>query len=150
MAAQTIARAARAAGVNVETIRYYERRGLIDRPRTVGTSFRVYPDETITRIGFIKRAQKLGFTLKEIRELLGLRAGSRATSASVRKRVEVKIAGIEEKLQDLKAMRRTLAELLGTCTGQGTADDCPILKSLDEDGPPRRRKPPTHTRRRQS
>lgn len=146
MSPQTIAKAARAAGVNVETIRYYERRGLIDRPRTVGTAVRVYPDETVRRIRFIKRAQKLGFTLKEIRELLRLRTGG-ATSASVRKRVEAKVADVETRLRDLRAMRRTLRELLGTCTGRGAADDCPILKSLDEDEPSARNRNHTPTRR---
>jgi len=81
---------------------------------------------------------------------LRLRGGTDATRASVRERVEAKIAGIEEKLRDLKAMRRTLRELLGTCTGQGSADECPILRSLGEDAPVQRRTTTTRTRRRPS
>ena len=144
MPAQTIARAARAADVNVETIRYYERRGLIERPPTVGTAVRIYPDETVRRIRFIKRAQKLGFTLREIQDLLRLRAGRGAKSASVRRKVEAKIAGVDAKLRDLRAMRRALSELLESCSGRGDAETCPILRSLDEEapaGPPEPTKP---------
>ena len=135
MTAQTIAKAARAAGVHVETIRYYERVGLVPRPRTTGTAYRLYPDETVRRIRFVKRAQKLGFTLREISELLRLRAGKENTSAAVRRRVEKKLEDMEKRLTDLMAMRETLRDLLGTCSGRGGSDRCPILRSLDEDVP---------------
>jgi len=150
MPAQTIARAARAANVNVETIRYYERVGLIERPPTVGTAVRIYPDETVRRIRFIKRAQKLGFTLREIRELLRLRAGRGATRDAVRRKVKTKIADIDAKLRDLRAMRRALSELVETCSGRGDADTCPILKSLDQEAPERRRTSSPSGRRKQS
>ena len=132
---QTIARAARAAGVNVETIRYYERIGLIERPRAVGTAVRIYPDDTVRRIRFIKRAQKLGFTLKEIRELLGLRVAPGGASTAVRRRVEGKLADIDRKLRALRAMRRTLTDLLEACRCSRGGADCPILASLDEEAP---------------
>ena len=151
MTNRTIARAAREAGVHVETIRYYERAGIIERPRTTGTAYRTYPEETVRRVRFIKRAQKLGFSLREIRALLRLRAGKDGTSAAVRRRVEGKITDIEGKVRDLRAMRETLLDLLDTCSGRGGSERCPILRSLDgemQDGA--KNTPSTSTRRRTS
>ena len=130
MTAQTISRAAAAAGVHVETIRYYERRGLIARPKAVG-GYRTYPDEVVLRIRFIKRAQALGFTLKECEELLGLRAGRNGVTAAMRTRVERKTAEIDAKLTELRAMRKVLEDLVARCPGKGDPERCPILASLE-------------------
>ena len=130
MAAQTISKAAAAAGVHVETIRYYERRGLIARPKAVG-GYRTYPDEVVRRIRFIKRAQALGFSLKECKELLGLRAGRDGVTAAMHAKVEHKAAEIDAKLKELRAMRRVLKELTALCPGEGDSERCPILKTLE-------------------
>ncbi len=148
MTAQTIAKAARTADVHVETIRYYERMGLIQRPRTTGTAYRLYPSETVRRIRFIKRAQRLGFTLREISELLRLRAGKESTSATVRRHVEKKLDDVEQRITDLVAMRQTLRDLMSTCSGRGGTDRCPILRSLDEDVRAARKETPSTTARR--
>jgi MerR family mercuric resistance operon transcriptional regulator len=134
---QTIAKAARAAGVHVETIRYYERVGLIERPRTVGTAYRVYPDETLRRIRFIKRAQTVGLSLREIRGLLALKDDEGSLCADVRGRIEAKVADIECRLRDLATMRATLMDLLDTCPGRGSSERCPIMRDLDGDAPGR-------------
>jgi len=132
MAGQTITKAARAAGVHVETIRYYERRGLIGRPPSLG-GYRTYPDETVRRLRFIKRAQRLGFSLREIRELLALRSGPLSTGAAVRRKAEAKVEDIDKKICELRAMRRALDALAKACPGTGPADRCPILRSLDDE-----------------
>ena len=130
MAGRTIAKAASAAGVNVETVRYYERRGLIEQPRSPG-GYRTYPDETVRRVRFVKRAQRLGFSLREIRELLALRAGRTSTSGSVRRKAEAKVAEIDAKIRELRAMRKALEALAVSCPGTGPLEWCPILRSLD-------------------
>ena len=127
----TIGRVARQAGVGVETVRFYERRGLIDEPPRRQSGYRQFPEETVRRIRFIKRAQELGFSLKEIKELLALRLDSRAKCEDVLKRAESKIAEIEDKIRSLQAMKDALAGLLEACNGRGPASKCPILESLD-------------------
>jgi MerR family mercuric resistance operon transcriptional regulator len=123
----TIGKLARAAAVNVETVRYYERRGLIARPARAARGFRRYPPDTLTRLRFIKRAQQLGFTLREIAELLAL--GS-AACAPTRVLAERKRADIDTRLRDLKAMRRTLTQLIRRCE-EGQTGTCPIADSLN-------------------
>lgn len=118
--ALTIGRLARTAGVNVETVRYYQRRGLMPRPG------RHYAPELLARLRFIKRAQELGFTLKEIAELLKLDG---AACGEARGLAERKRADIEARLKDLAAMRRTLDRLLRACAS-GRSPACPIIESL--------------------
>ncbi|MBI3665384.1 MAG: MerR family DNA-binding protein [Acidobacteria bacterium] len=127
----TIGALARQGGVNLETVRYYERQGLLPRPPRTPSGYRVFPQEAVRRIHFIKRAQQLGFSLKEIKELLGLRVNPRSTCADVRKRAEGKIAGIDEKLRSLTAMKKALEKLVVACFGRGPAGECPILEALD-------------------
>jgi MerR family mercuric resistance operon transcriptional regulator len=123
----TIGRLARAAGVNVETVRYYQRLGLVDEPVKPETGFRHYPTDTLDRIVFIKRAQQLGFRLEEIRELLELGDGQ---CADVRSRAEEKRSQIEAQIRDLQAMGATLDELIAACrAGRGDAH-CPIVQTL--------------------
>lgn len=124
----TIGRLARAARVNVETIRYYQRRGLLGTPRKPPGGVRHYPQEALARLHFIKRAQQLGFSLRDIRELLAL--GDRSC-ADIRTLAERRLADIEARLFDLANMRRALARLVRRCqAGEETA--CPIVRTLSD------------------
>lgn len=127
----TIGEVARRAQVNIETLRYYERRGLVLKPSRSPSNYRLYPEEAVQRVRFIKQAQELGFTLKEINELLSLRATPDAGCADVLKRAELKIKAIDEKVLTLKAMRKALSGLIAQCAGRGPITDCPILEALD-------------------
>ncbi len=131
----TIGKAARLAGVGVETIRFYERRGLIERPRArlQGSGYREYPLETVRRIRFIRRAKELGFTLKEIKELLALRIAPETTCEDIRRRAEAKIRDVEAKIASLQRIRSALEELVERCVGEGPACECPILDVLEEE-----------------
>lgn len=122
---------AKEANVNVETIRYYERRRLLPEPLRTPAGYRIYPADAVRRLYFVKRAQELGFSLKEIKELLGLRVRPGTTSADIRKRAEVKIADIDKKIHTLQAMKKSLTRITNACTGCGPVSDCPILDSLD-------------------
>lgn len=122
---------AKHAGVNVETIRFYERKGLLPMPPRRASGYRVYPHEDVRRIRFIKRAQDLGFSLGEIRDLLALRARRGTTAAEVRSRAEAKLEDIRRKIADLRAIERALKELTGACPGRGPLGECPILQHLD-------------------
>jgi MerR family copper efflux transcriptional regulator len=131
MESRTIGRLARAVGVNLETVRYYERRGLLPKPPRSGSGYRLFPAEAKGRLRFIRRAQELGFSLGEIRELLSLRVAPTAKSADVRRRAQAKITDIEAKIRSLRSMKKALRELTQTCSGCGSVRDCPILESLD-------------------
>ena len=125
----TIGRLAKAAEVNVETIRYYQRVGLITEPVKPLEGFRVYPDETIKRIRFIKRAQKLGFSLQDIAHLLELGDGH---CDDVREQAEQKLEQIEMQINDLESMRATLKKLISECSAGNESGCCPIVQSLTE------------------
>ena len=127
----TIGRLARQAGINLETVRYYERRGLLPKPPRTPSGYRLFPADATKRLRFIRRAQELGFSLKEIRELLALRLSSRTTSAEVRKRAEAKIADIERKIKTLEVMRKSLRKLTNSCAGCEPVSECPILEGLE-------------------
>ena len=129
----TIGNLARHAHVNLETIRYYERLGLLPSPPRTQSGYRLFPDDAVRRLQFIRRAQQLGFALKEIRDLLGLRFRPGTRCADVRERAEAKIAEINEKIRSLQAMRKALVRLVGACSGRGPVSDCPILESLDRE-----------------
>ncbi|MGV3485861.1 MAG: MerR family transcriptional regulator [Planctomycetaceae bacterium] len=132
----TIGRLAKATQVGVETIRYYERRGLIEQPRHSGGSFRVYPENTKSRIHFIRRAKELGFTLKEISELLDLAADPAGDRSTIKDYAIQKIASIEDKIRDLAAIQATLAKLAKACSGSGSLHGCPIMESLQTNPEP--------------
>ena len=119
--------------VNIQTIRYYERRGLLPIPPRTGSNYRLYSEEAVRSVRFVQRAQDLGFTLKEIKELLALKIVSGATSAKVRMRAEVKLVDIEERIRVLRAMRKSLRRLTAACSGRGSVSECPILDSLDKE-----------------
>lgn len=124
---------AKQARVNVETLRYYERRGLLQKPPRTDSNYRVYSEEAVRRVRFIKRAQELGFSLKEVKELLSLRATPGAGCADVLNRARLKISDIDEKIRALKGMRKALSNLMAECSGKGPVTDCPILESLDSE-----------------
>ena len=120
------------AEVNIQTVRYYERRGLLPKPPRTESNYRLYSEDSVRRVRFVKRAQELGFSLKEIKELLALRINSRGTRAQVRERAEAKITDIEEKIRSLRALKKTLVGLTAACCGsRGPVSDCPILEALD-------------------
>jgi MerR family copper efflux transcriptional regulator len=129
----TIGRLAKEAGVNLETVRYYERRGLLPRPPRSESGYRLFPDESAGRLRFIRRAQELGFSLSEIRELLSLRVSRTAKRTDVRRRAEAKIADIEARIRSLHSMKRALHKLTRVCAGCGPIAECPILESLDRE-----------------
>jgi MerR family mercuric resistance operon transcriptional regulator len=131
MGGLTIGEVAERAKVHVETMRYYERRGLLVSPPRSSANYRLYPEDTVRRVRFIKRAQELGFSLKEIEELLSLRAAPEAGCAAVRGHAEAKIKDIGAKIGSLTAMKSGLAKLVTECSGDGPLTDCPILETLD-------------------
>ncbi len=120
-------------GVNLQTIRYYEREKLLPEPPRLASGYRVYPDQTVRRVRFIKRAQEIGFTLAEIRELLAIRIDSDRDISDVRALANAKIADIEEKIQTLHRMKEALGRITERCRGCGPVSECPILESIDSD-----------------
>ena len=131
MATISIGQLAKATGVGVETVRFYERKGLLDVPARKNGGYRQYDGVAIDRLRFIRQAQQVGFTLKEIHDLLALRDDPDARRADVRDRATGKIADIDAKVRDLLAMRDSLVALLTSCEGDGPASECPIISALD-------------------
>lgn len=130
-----IGEVAKAAGVGVETIRFYERRGLIARPaRPVRGGARSYPQETVARIRFIRQAQSIGFSLREIEELVSLQLDPAADCCEVRARAQAKLDEVNRKITSLGAMRAKLEEVLVACPGQGGLSECSILAALSTTG----------------
>ena len=129
----TIGKVAKSAKVNRETIRYYEKQGLIPKPPRNASGYRQYPEDTIARVRFIKGAQGLGFALKEISELLDLRIDPHTTCADVKQRAENKAAEIDKKIKTLKKIKNTLSKLVKECNRKGPTSKCPILDSLGVD-----------------
>ena len=127
----TIGKVARFAGVGIETVRFYEREGLIADPPRGPSGYRQYPAETVSRIRFIRRAKELGFSLKEVQELLALRVHPDASSAEMKARAEAKIDDIEAKIRTLQRIRETLVNITAACGGCGPVSECPILDALD-------------------
>ena len=126
-----IGQVARKAQVNIETIRFYERRGLISPVGRTGSGYRLFSEDTIKRIQFIKRAKKLGFTLNEISELLSLRVEPNAKCGDIKEKADVKIKDIENKLETLTRMKKALVKLSVACNYNEPASSCPILEALE-------------------
>ena len=130
-----ISQVAQAARVNIQTLRYYERSGLLAAPRRSSAGYRQYPADTVRIVTFIKRAQELGFTLKEISELLRLRSVGPSRRSAVRASAEAKVQDIERRIRDLAAMRDALTGLVSTCACDTGAVTCPILEALESNFP---------------
>lgn len=131
MTGLTIGQVARQAGVGVEAIRFYERKGLIARPERPASGYRRYPLETVTRIRFLKQAKRLGFTLEEAAELLALRVEKGCACDEVQARAQVKLAAVKARLRELEAMRATLERLIQACKRRKPTSACPILEAIE-------------------
>lgn len=129
----TIGELARRAGVKVSTVRVYERDGLLLAPGRSTSNYRLYDEEAVARIRFARRAQQLGFTLAEIKGLLGLRVNKQTSCAEVRQLAEAKIADIEGRIRSLQVMRRALAKLAAACDTHRNSSACPLLEHLETD-----------------
>jgi MerR family transcriptional regulator, copper efflux regulator len=128
----TIGDVARRAGVGVETVRFYERQGLLEEPERRASGYRQYDEEAVAALRFIRRAKELGFTLKEIKGLLALRLDASATRTEVRQQARAKVADIEARIADLQRMRDALQGLIKQCHGDGSTAGCPILAALQD------------------
>ncbi|HVA65554.1 MAG TPA: heavy metal-responsive transcriptional regulator [Elusimicrobiota bacterium] len=124
---------AKRARVNIQTIRYYERRGLVSPEGHRESGYRLYSGEAIKKIRFIKNAQDLGFTLEEIMSLLKLQVSRKSKCGQVKRKAEEKIADVRSKINSLKAIERALLGLVKSCRSRSETDPCPILKSLELD-----------------
>lgn len=128
----TIGKVAKGTGLGIETIRFYEKEGLIDSPQRTQANYRIYPERAIARLRFIKHAKALGFTLKEIKELLSLTQNPQAQKSDVKDQVEAKITDIKKKISHLQKIQSILEALDDCCDGQGPTEECPIIKALEE------------------
>ncbi|HVA67093.1 MAG TPA: MerR family transcriptional regulator [Elusimicrobiota bacterium] len=128
----TIGRVARCSGANIQTVRYYERRGLLSPAGRTESGYRLYGPEAARIIRFIRNAQELGFALREIAELLRLRVDRKGQCAKIRKQASAKLETVREKIASLRGMEKALGRLIRTCSAQGTTESCPILNSLEE------------------
>lgn len=135
----TIGKVAERAGVGVETVRFYERKGLLDEPPRTASGYRQFDEGVIKRLEFISRAKELGFTLNEIKELLSLRVERRTCSANVRAKADAKIVDIESKISTLRGMKEALIRLTKACAEAESTGECPILEALDGRKPGRTR-----------
>ena len=134
MPAFTIGEVAKAAGVGIETVRFYERKGLIPDPPRRPSAYRAYPEAVVERIVFIRHAKELGFSLKEIGDLLSLRVARNANCARVKRRTEDKIRDIESKIHRLQRWRRTLRKLAEACDEGTPTSECAILGAIERGG----------------
>ncbi len=128
-----IGQVARRSGVNIQTVRYYERRGLLKQPSRLSSGYRQYGPEAVRLIRFVKRAQELGFSLDEIEDLLRLREDKTTSCPDVRAAAVDKIKDIVARMKNLRAMKRALDVLVRSCAEGGTDRSCPILEALDTD-----------------
>ena len=131
----SIGQVARRAGIGVETMRFYEREGLLEEPPRRASGYRQYSEQVITRLHFIQRAQQLGFSLKEISELLLLRVDAQTSCDQVKLRTEAKLAEVERKLVELQRMRHALLQVHALCAGPGPTSACPMLEALAQQEP---------------
>ena len=132
MKSLTIGKVAQASGVGVETIRFYEREGLLSQPARRQSGYRQYEPDAILKLRFIKQAQRLGFTLREIKELLAMKLDPEAACAQIREGALTKMADIDQRINELKRMKKALAPLIRACDGKGKVDGCPILNAIEK------------------
>ncbi|MBW3553980.1 MAG: MerR family transcriptional regulator [Gemmatimonadetes bacterium] len=128
----TIGTLAEAAGVNVPTVRYYERRGIIEEPPRTASGYRQYDEDAVERIRFIRRAQDLGFALEEIVELLALRIDDPRACETVEQATREKLDSVESKIRELERLRNILRGLVRSCEERERTGACPVLAMLDE------------------
>jgi MerR family transcriptional regulator, copper efflux regulator len=126
----TIGAVAKRAGVHIDTIRYYEREGLLPEPLRRASGYRSYNESVINRLRFIRRAKDLGFTLEEIRDLLALSADRHRGVKAVKQRAEQRLASIDARISELTRIREGLEQLIEACPGRGDPEQCPILQAL--------------------
>jgi len=126
----SIGKVAKRAAVSVETIRFYERKGLLVEPERKASGYRQFSENDIRKLVFIQHAKNLGFSLNEIKELLSLQTDSHSTSREIKDMAEQKLHDIEEKIEMLQRMRKTLKHLVDKCPGHGPTSECPILDAL--------------------
>lgn len=128
-----ISSVAEAAGVEVSTVRYYERRGLVPEPPRSDSGYRQYDESVVHRIRFVREAQQLGFTLEEIEELLELRVEGPGSCEAVEAATREKARAVDQKIRELRRLRAVLARLARACEEQEATDECPVLAMLDEE-----------------
>ncbi|MCB2181290.1 MAG: heavy metal-responsive transcriptional regulator [Desulfobulbaceae bacterium] len=126
----TIGKLAKKAGLTIDTVRFYERRGLINEPARTQSNYRMYPEEDVARLIFIKKAKDLGFSLSEIKELLFIQHDPDASKSDVKERTEAKIRDVRCRIKDLTRILKALEQLSKGCDGHGPASACPILEAL--------------------
>ncbi len=127
-----IGQLAELSGMSIDTIRFYEKQGLIPAPERTRSNYRSYPDGTERRLVFIRKARNLGFTLQEIGQLLTLSEDCHAESRDVRERAEQKLRDMDARIQEMERMRQSLARLVQACSGHGPRSQCPILEALSD------------------
>jgi Hg(II)-responsive transcriptional regulator len=127
----TVGALADKAGINLETVRYYEKIGLMPKPKRKESHYRIYDENDFVRLKFIIRAKELGFTLKEISELLSLKVDSETKCGDIKKLAEEKIIDVGNKIRDLKNIKKHLDKLVTQCINEEvSSDECPIVKAL--------------------
>lgn len=129
----TIGAAAKTVGINIDTIRYYEREGVLPRPVRRASGYRQYDAAALANLRFIRRAKALGFSLGDIRELLALSADREHGVAGVKAQAEARLADVEHRIRELRRVQRGLKTLIEVCPGHGTLAGCPILKALGDE-----------------
>ena len=131
MKAMKIGEVAKLSEVGIETIRYYERQGLLAEPKRRPSGYRQYDESVVSRLQFIRRAKELGFTLAEIKELVGLWYDTETRCEHVRERAERKVEDIEAKIRSLQKMKRSLKKLITGCQANDSIGDCPLMEGID-------------------
>lgn len=132
MSALKIGEVAKRSGVGIETIRYYERQGLLAEPDRRASGYRQYDESVVSRLQFIRNAKELGFTLAEIKELFGLWFDVNTKCVHVRQRAERKISDIDDKIRTLQKIKRSLKKVVSQCEKHDAVEECPIWFGLDE------------------
>lgn len=129
----TIGKLAKACGISVETIRFYEREKLLSEPARTASGYRLFPERTVKRLRFVTRSKALGFTLAEIKNLLSLSDNRDSEPAAVKALTEQKLALVTQRIADLERIKTALSDLSQSCPGDGCLDDCPIINALNAD-----------------
>lgn len=127
----TIGKVARSTGLAIDTVRFYEKEGLLDKPARTASGYRHYSSDAVARLRFIRQAKQLGFSLNEIKELLALRVAPGKSCRDVKARAERKIADIDGRIAALKRMKGALTKLAAACSGRGPTSECPIIETLE-------------------